>query len=367
MLFISLILSTLLLLIANWLARRARPSSGSIIGTSTVFLVGSVFTMCFLPALAVQSLLFCLATVVWGAGRRSPSRFLALSGGATLVAYGFSGIIVFQTERTYASLRARYPYESMEARLPSPDVVPSRTPLPPAAEQRLSSLEGQIPEHQNGYREYQLQLLHERSVGSFINSPGFGVTRMIRPSERGLTANLRKEPVPLQPGPRSETPWSPSEPGWQTDSDESQLGLMVEASIANFVNPRGFGYFKDRQHVAGFETHRFSEVPEPANRWKVRSLELVSLLLHGKPEIYVSSQLPKMEQLSGLPTRPLDRFENFALEALRQGEDVVTTRGGQDLRMLGAIRNVRQCIACHGGERGALLGAFSYTLRAEGP
>ena len=32
------------------------------------------------------------------------------------------------------------------------------------------------------------------------------------------------------------------------------------------------------------------------------------------------------------------------------------------LRILGAIRAAKQCVDCHGGERGALLGAFSYTL-----
>ena len=30
--------------------------------------------------------------------------------------------------------------------------------------------------------------------------------------------------------------------------------------------------------------------------------------------------------------------------------------------MLGAIRSAKQCVQCHGGQRGDLLGAFSYTL-----
>ncbi len=33
--------------------------------------------------------------------------------------------------------------------------------------------------------------------------------------------------------------------------------------------------------------------------------------------------------------------------------------------MLGAVRSAKQCVKCHGGSRGDLLGAFSYTLRAE--
>lgn len=50
---------------------------------------------------------------------------------------------------------------------------------------------------------------------------------------------------------------------------------MLEDSILDFVNPRGFGYFKDRRHVAGFEAHRSRRVPMPANRWKVQILELM--------------------------------------------------------------------------------------------
>ena len=84
------------------------------------------------------------------------------------------------------------------------------------------------------------------------------------------------------------------------------------------MNPRGFGYIKDRRHVAGFETHRFSQVPAPAGAWKVRTLELVSLLLHDEPAVYVSDHLPRMEHRSGIPTRPLDRFERFGLGALRR-------------------------------------------------
>jgi hypothetical protein len=33
--------------------------------------------------------------------------------------------------------------------------------------------------------------------------------------------------------------------------------------------------------------------------------------------------------------------------------------------MLGLARSVKQCVACHGGARGDLLGAFSYVLRRE--
>jgi hypothetical protein len=255
----------------------------------------------------------------------------------------------------------------MEGRLPAPKPVPGGAPLPPATAQRLSRLEEEIAdaEHANFYREYQLRALHEHAVALFINSPGFGVARMIHPTESGLTR--RSEPIPLQPGSRFASMWSPGELRRPTAGDEAPLSLMLEDSILDFVNPRGFGYFKDRRHVAGFEAHRFSQVPTPRERWRVQTLELVGLLLDDKPEVYVSAHLPRMDQLVGVPTRPLDRFERFALSALRRGEDLFITQGEEGVRMLGAVRSAKQCVGCHGGDRGDLLGAFTYTIRPDGP
>ena len=160
--------------------------------------------------------------------------------------------------------------------------------------------------------------------------------------------------------------WSPGELVRLPAGDDDSLSDMLEDSIFDFVNHWGFGYCKDRSHVAGFQTHRFSRIPDFANRWKVQTLELVSLLLHDEPEVYVSSHLPQMDRVHDVPTRPLDRFENLGLNVLRQGEDLFTTRVPEGARMLGAVRSTRQCVACHGGERGALLGAFTYNLRADG-
>ena len=136
--------------------------------------------------------------------------------------------------------------------------------------------------------------------------------------------------------------------------------------------------------MAGFVPHRFREVPRAtaheakpnktprssgapltADRWKVRTLDLVGLLVHEAPVVYVSDHLPRMEELRGAPTRPLDKFEALGLSVLRRGEDLFTSRDGKHPRMLGAVYSSMQCVSCHGGERSDLLGAFSYTLQAE--
>jgi hypothetical protein len=141
------------------------------------------------------------------------------------------------------------------------------------------------------------------------------------------------------------------------------LGELHDGGLLDFVNPRGFGYVKDRRHVAGFQSHAFSKMPGPVAQWEVARLELVGLLTHDRPVVYLSQKLPRMDELRDAPTRPLDAFEATALAALRNGADLHVGDGSDGDRFVGAVRSVKQCVECHGGERGALLGAFSYRLR----
>ncbi len=366
MLFLSLIVSTVLLLIANLLARRSGNATATIIGSSMAFVVLPFFTMCLLPAVALQGLLLCVAVIFCRIAHGGYSRFWLLSCWATLLAYGLAGILVAQSEREYARLRALYPYESMEARLPRPRTSPEDRPLLADANLRLARVEEKLPDHAYGFRDYQLEKLHEHTVDLFVNSPGFGIARMSYPSEWSLASNWGRKLIPDQPGSRFRAIWSPGEHQRLSVGDEAPLGDLLEESILDFVNYQGFGYFKDRRHVSGFRVHAFRQTPKPARHWKLQALELVSLLLHDDPEVYVSSKLPQMNKLHNVPTRPLDGFESFGLSQLHKGEDLFTSQSGEGVRMLGAIRSTRQCVACHDRERGDLLGAFSYSLSGDG-
>jgi hypothetical protein len=140
-------------------------------------------------------------------------------------------------------------------------------------------------------------------------------------------------------------------------------------SYFNFVNATGFGYVVDRNHVAGFQSHQFRQLPsfsppEESRSWKLEALDLLSLLKHPEPVAYVSDDLPRMEELRHAPVRPLDAFESKALAALRRGEDLEVSSGPERIRMLGSVRAAQQCIRCHDVDRGELLGAFSYRLRS---
>jgi hypothetical protein len=70
-----------------------------------------------------------------------------------------------------------------------------------------------------------------------------------------------------------------------------------------------------------------------------------------------------MEQICRGKTRTLDLFEEAALPALRDGDDLFIASRGEMVRMLGAVRATKTCQQCHDAGVGDLLGAFSYTLR----
>jgi hypothetical protein len=148
--------------------------------------------------------------------------------------------------------------------------------------------------------------------------------------------------------------------GWELHRD----------SIADFLSPTRLGYAKDRRHVAGFQSHQFNFAPnfrqsEPApTKYELRRLELVSLLKHEQPSVYVTENLPRMDLLRDVPLRPLDDFERDSLRRLWFGDDLVVDQQRDRLRLLGAIRAGKQCLSCHDAQRGDLLGAFSYHLAA---
>ena len=80
----------------------------------------------------------------------------------------------------------------------------------------------------------------------------------------------------------------------------------------------------------------------------------------------LTEKLPSMAEARTAPVRPLDGFEQRSLARLVEGDDVVVHESTGRLRLLGAIRAVQQCLACHEGPRGALLGAFSYRFARPG-
>jgi hypothetical protein len=358
MLFMSLVLSALLLVLSNWIVWRSHHAISALAFLTIGALICPILLFCVAPAVMLQSLLLLVAAVLWRRSGSGAAAFFPYSLGATVVAYGLAGILVFMSEREYARLRLLHPYESIEDRLPA---LKSDSPPPPvssAGNARMGRLEERVG--WGWYRERQLRMLHEDALGLFVNSPGFGISRLGLPSGPGLVTRL--EPVPPQPGPRVNINWSPGDLGPIPQRLEQPIDWLLDASIVEFIDPRALGYVKDRRHVSGFEAHRFRREPQAAGL-RVQRLELVSLLLHDEPVVYDSAELPRMDRVRETPSRALDRFERHGLDSLREGEDIVFAETPEGVRMLGAVRSLKPCIACHGGSRGQLLGAFSYALR----
>jgi len=364
MLYSALVVSAILLLLVNLIAWSAKHPVRPIL--TLAFLIGLASTgncIISLPPVALQAILVCAVALIWGASRYRPQFFLVFSCAATLVAFSVPGYFAFRETR---HLQEAFPYISMAERLPSARLQRPAEVLPTATAARLDEmetlLESKNQDWMSSYRKSSLRQIHEDTVRVFVNRPGFGVMRMRGVSEERLKRGSNDEPLIPQPGTPSASPWLSEAGRKQPKGAEPREDLLPlhRESVADFVNLAGFGYIKDRQHVAGFQMHQVSQIPAATRPWTLQTLDLVGVSLHKKPIVYVSAYLPRMEELRSAPTRDLDDFETAGLLALQGGEDLFVGERSRERRMLGAIRAARQCLSCHEAERGDLLGAFSY-------
>jgi hypothetical protein len=373
-----LALSVIFLLFINAVAR-SRGGNGA--GRATLCSIAAAFllSLAYLPeTLPLSAFLVAAAGAVCWVVKARPRWFLVSSLGATAAAYV---LIALPDLRDWHRLKKDFPVESLAERLAYEDrprtasVPVSRVSNTASHSGSLDRLEGIMGEHYRyllsptNRRAQALEHLHAGVVKQFIESPGFGVGRRLRmPSRFTLVRELeeraeREQAIP-QPGPAySPLEWTPEA---AKPTSESNFLSAHEDNTLNFLDPVNFGYIRNREHVAGFRPHRFRDAPFTPEHWRVVRLELVGLLKHEEPVAYVSANLPRMDELSNAPTRPLDAFEKKGLEGLRGGEDLMVQKGADRMRMLGSLRAAQQCVRCHRVQRGELLGAFSYLMsRAE--
>jgi hypothetical protein len=145
------------------------------------------------------------------------------------------------------------------------------------------------------------------------------------------------------------------------------LEALHRSGAEDLLDPDRIGYVTDVNHVAGFESHRFTRLPgssqEPWRKnWAVTRLELIGLLKYDRPKAYVTEHLPRLDELGEAATRDLDDFESAALPRLRTYEDLVIDEQPRRIRLLGSLRAGVDCLQCHDVQRGELLGCLSYEL-----
>jgi hypothetical protein len=291
-----------------------------------------------------------------------------------------------------STLREQYPLVSVADRLvyetrhgDKIEFRSGRPQLNSVVEQRLAAREQRItePEPYNSRRQI-LTDLHTQTNDEFVNASGFGRRRISDPGAKRHAEKLElPELAPVAVQSQSDLPYdSEPEPASPTDENDvaarnlpanDDLLSMHSSGIDDFFDSERIGFIKDRAHVAGFQSHRFTKVPEipaktgPHQAWRISRLELISLLKHDSPAAYVSENLPEMDKLRDAPTRLLEEFERTSLDRLKSEEDVVIAETPDRIRMVGSLRASRNCLDCHSVRRGELLGALTYELVPVGP
>jgi hypothetical protein len=265
-----------------------------------------------------------------------------------------------------ADAREKLAFESLLERLPKGKPISPTKPLSPEATTRWDALEKDLATWQD-QRAKLLKELHEKTRQFFVESPGSGPVRRMLTPEEILMDEWQNPRAPDQPGEMAAFPLSAGEPLSRVEPN-GEFYHYLKGGLSDFLYPRGFGYVKDRAHVAGFKSHGFRSDAYPAWRseywrWSVQHIQLVGILSHENPVVYLTDKLPSMEQVRQGKTRPLDYFEEAGLPVLRDGEDLFLASKGETLRMLGALRATKTCQQCHDAEIGDLLGAFSYAFR----
>jgi hypothetical protein len=97
--------------------------------------------------------------------------------------------------------------------------------------------------------------------------------------------------------------------------------------------------------------------------YRLESLDLIGVGKHPEPVVFLGRRHQTVSM--NRQTRPLSSFEKRAIAELRAGEDVAVQADDVSRVVVGALRARQDCLKCHGGETGDVLGALSYRLTAE--
>jgi hypothetical protein len=344
------------LAVSAWLCAIAMRSSDRFRSPRMLICIAAVFMIntVLLPQFVPLQLQCVFLAIVWLVHRRWPlRRFAAVVLFATLLPYALVATGGYLVTR---GVLDRHPFESLEGRLPSRSFEPVRM-----SEAALDSYEEENSVG-SGIRDAALRQLHEDTLATFVQRFGFGASRMIG-FDHLLREGTPRPPKQPQPGHLALSAAVDHEELKPSTASEKPIREMHSFCYEDFFTPRRFGYFVDRRHVAGFEPHgihRERGAQREYSQVRVRTVDLVGLVLHVEPVVYVSNDLPDMKNIASIPRRPLDVFEKQGLDSLRNGDPLFVRATPNGLRVLGPIRAVSQCTKCHDCERGTLLGAFSY-------
>lgn len=181
-----------------------------------------------------------------------------------------------------------------------------------------------------------LASLHRQAVMLFIDRNGFGFSRMM------------PQIADILGPPKSE--------------GEASRQAVVEDPMAIRAGKDG----KDAHFSFARAVGAAVLIPPPVTNkaWVVKDIQLVGLVKHPDPVVYLTGGAEMVKE-KAVKTRRPDAFEARALEVIRGGGELVQAeKRGDELRAVSGIYAGKQCSKCH--ERpGEMLGAFSYRLALE--
>jgi hypothetical protein len=270
----------------------------------------------------------------------------------------------------------------------------NRAKIPPAPLAMLT-IEDHLKNEEYFQRSVALAELHKLEVRKFVTNPGFGRARLVR---RSTSAENDPPPRDWSEGDRGADVTLPETGGFFAASRDKK-GPTLPSVVAlrqfhsettyEFSRPDSWGLVRDKKQVAGFKPHTLEGTPDAyarkrhdeknptkdkdgritgypvVERWAVRKVELIGLLMHDSPVVYLNSEnrLPTMADVKDAQTRAPIEFESNALKDLAAGKEAVFVAATTNqVRMVGAIRMAEACTKCHDGKQGDLLGAFTYDL-----
>ena len=110
MLYISVILSLILLVFANVSVHRPSDRRKTFFVFGAAFTIGTLLLGFFLPPVAILFVALLVAMLPWFFGSPRPWLFVPLSCLALATAFGITGWSAWETQREYARLRVQFPY-----------------------------------------------------------------------------------------------------------------------------------------------------------------------------------------------------------------------------------------------------------------
>jgi len=187
--------------------------------------------------------------------------------------------------------------------------------------------------------------LHGEAYNRFITQQGMGMSRMVP-----MVTLVKRE-------------WKV--PSWTSEELAKQQSGIAGAKDLSLIHRNSINFFENSVTKSGKGPNLGKgAIEKPGTLWEIKSLDLVGLVMHETPTVYISEKLPQMTELSKRPTREMDVFEMEGLEELMSGKDLYIRTKDEVVRVLGPVRAGKACMNCHTDvKEGDMLGAFSYTLR----